>query len=66
MLMSIDFAGMPIFVNAGVMCFTKNNESFHGYFSRTKVINKSRSNPMETLKQIIDMNNVENNSQNHK
>lgn len=66
MLMSIDFAGMPIFVNAGVMCFTKNNDSFHGYFSRTKVINKSRSNPMETLKQIIDMNNVENNSQNHK
>lgn len=57
MLLNVDFAGMPLFINAGVMCFTKNNDSFQGYFSKSKIINKSRSNPMETLKQVLEMNN---------
>ncbi len=59
MLMSTDFAGLPIFINAGVICFTKNNESFHGFFSQTKIINKSGTNMMESYKQIKEMIDVE-------
>ena len=59
MLVSTDFFGLPIFINAGVICFTKNNESFHGFFSQTKIINKSRTNLMESYKQIKEMIDVE-------
>ena len=54
-----EMVGIMWFINAGIICFTPTFDSLHGVFSKTKTINESFSNPMESYKQIKDMIEIE-------
>lgn len=48
----ITFAFIPFFVNTAILCLAHSNSGLHDYGTQTIVINKSRTNAMQILKQL--------------
>ena len=49
---AITFSFIPIFVNTILISFTNSNSGLHDYGTKTIIINRSRTNAMELLKQL--------------
>ena len=56
---TMTFSFIPFFINTAILCFSHSNSGLHDYASKVVVINKSYSNPFESLKAITgeDKNN---------
>lgn len=46
------FSFIPFFVNTAILCFSRSNSGLHDYATRTIIINRSRTNAMQALKQL--------------
>lgn len=49
---AITFSFIPFFVNTIILSFSHSNSGLHDYGTKTLIINRSRTNAMEILKQI--------------